>query len=100
MNTTVFLIISASSRAKFQLTGAIIRVCQMLSWWTKNSYHSINIRDIVRQVVPRYSVHQAPTYEPNLTLLAPLSAMLAHFSMLFILELACTAGSAGQLKNK
>ena len=81
-------------------TDDAAKVGQMLSWSTTNSSHSINIRDIVTQVVLLYSLHQAPTYEPNFTLLAPLSMMLAHLSMLFLWELGYTACSAHQLKNK
>ena len=51
-------------------------------------------------VVPLYSVYQALTYEPNFTNLAWIWPRLAHLSMLFILELTCTEGSAHQLKNK
>ena len=36
---------------------AIVR--HMLSWWTKNSSHIINIFDIVTQVVPLYSVYES-----------------------------------------
>ena len=43
------------------------KVCQMLSWQTKNWTHSINIWDIVTNLVPLYSVHQAPSYEPSVT---------------------------------
>ena len=45
-------------------------VSQMLSWWTKNSLYSNKIHDTVTNGVPLCSVHQAPSYEPNLTLLA------------------------------
>ena len=44
--------------------------CQMLSWWMKNSLHSITICDIITKVFPLCSVYQAPSYEPNPTLLA------------------------------
>ena len=47
------------------------KVCQMLSWWSKNSLHSINNGDTVINVVPLCSVYPAPSYEPNLTFLAP-----------------------------
>ncbi len=66
-------------------------VCQMLSWRTENSLHSINIWDTVSNVVPLCSVSQAPSYEPNLTFLAPFPTELAYLSMLFILEVVCTA---------
>ncbi len=68
-------------------------VCQMLSWRTKNWPHFINISDTVTNVIPLHSVHQAPSYEPNLTLLAWFLRDLAYLSMLFILEVVCTACS-------
>ena len=52
------------------------------------------------QKVPLCSVHQAPSYEPNFTLLARILPMLAYLSMLFILEMGCTAKSTGQGKDK
>ncbi len=48
----------------------VIKVCQMLSWRTKNWPHSINIWDTVTHVLPLCSVYQAPSYESHLTLLA------------------------------
>ncbi len=48
---------------------------------------------------PLCSVYQAPCNEPNLTFLAPFPTDLAYLSMLFILVMACTAGSAGHHKN-
>ena len=50
----------------------LAKVCQMLSWWTNNSHYSINSRDTVSKVLPLCSLHQAPSYEPNPTLLASL----------------------------
>ena len=41
------------------------KVRQMLSWRMKNGPHFINIWDIVTNVVPSYSLYQAPLYEPN-----------------------------------
>ena len=48
-------------------------LCQMSYWWTKKWSHSINIWDTVTNVVPMYSVHRTPLYEPSLILLAPFS---------------------------
>ncbi len=76
------------------------KVCQMLSWRTKNSLHSINIWDTVTNVVPLHSVDQAPSYEPSFTLLAGFLRNFAFLSMLFILEVLCTVCSAEHLKNK
>ena len=45
-----------------------------------------SLSEIVTNVVPLYSVHQAPSYEPNLTLLAPFTTEFAYLIMLFILE--------------
>ncbi len=73
------------------------RVRQMLSWWTKNSLHSIQYLNTVTKVLPLCSVCQAPSYESNLTLLTPFPTELAYLSMLFILEVVCTAY---HLKNK
>ncbi len=67
------------------------KLCQMLPWWTKNSLHSIIICDTVTTVLPLYSVYQAPSYEPNLTSLAAFPSEWAYLSMLFILEMFCTA---------
>ncbi len=67
------------------------KVCQMLSWRTKNSSHFINIWDTVTNLVPLHSVYQAPSYELILTFLAPFPTELAYLSMLFILEVLCTA---------
>ncbi len=49
---------------------------------------------------PLCSVYSAPSYVSNLTLLAPFSTELAYLSMLFILDMVCTAGSADHLKNQ
>ncbi len=76
------------------------KVCQMLFWQTKNGPHFTNIWDTVTNVVPLHSVHQAPSYEPNLIFLAQFPTELAYLSMLFILEVLCTACSAEHLKNK
>ena len=75
-------------------------ICQMSSWWTKNSLHSINTRDTVTNLVPSCSVHQAPVYESNLTLLAPVPTKFAYLSIVFILEMICTACIADHLKDK
>ena len=64
-------------------------VSQMLSWWMKSWSHSISIWDTVTKVVPLCSVCQAPSYESNLTLLAPFPTGLANLSILFILEMVC-----------
>ncbi len=76
------------------------KVCQMLSWRTKNGTHSINIGDTVTNVLPLCSVYQAPSYEPSHTLIAWFLRDLAYLSMIFILEVLCIAGSAEDLKNK
>ncbi len=75
-------------------------VCQILFWWTKYSLHSINIRDTVTEVLPLYSVYQAPFYESDLTLLAWFLPDIAYLSMLFNLVRVCTAVNADPLKNK
>ncbi len=72
------------------------RVCQMLSWCTKNSLHSINIWDTVSDVLPLCSVYQAPSYEPNLAFLGQFPMELACLSMLFIHEVVCTACSSNK----
>ncbi len=41
-----------------------------------------------------------PSYVPNLTFLVPFPTDFAYLSMLFILEVLCTAGRAEHLKNK
>ncbi len=75
-------------------------VCQMLSWWTKSSLHSINIQDTFTNVLLLCSVCQAPCYEHNLTMLVPFPTELAYLSIIFILEVVCTACSADHLKNR
>ena len=76
-------------------------VHQMLMSLKKKMLSSINTWDIVTKVVTFCSVYQAPSYEPNFISLASISAKLAHvLSELFILEVTCTACSAGHLKNK
>ena len=82
------------SICEYSLSG--VEVCQMLSWRSKNGPHSNNIWDTVTNLVPLHSVHQAPSYEPILTLLAPFLTEFAYLSMLFILEVLC----AEHLKNK
>ncbi len=77
-----------------------VKVCQMLSWWTKYSLYSINIGDTVSKVIPLCSVYQAPSYGPKLTLLAWFLPEFAYLSMISILEMACTACSGGHLKYK
>ncbi len=72
----------------------------MLSWRTKNSSDFINICDTVTNLIPLCSVYEASSYESILTFLAPFPTELAYLSMLFILEVLCTAGSAEHLKNK
>ncbi len=76
------------------------KVCQMLSWLTKNSLHFISIWDIIINVVPLCSVYQALSYESNLTLLAWFQPEIAYLSMLFILGVVFPACSADHLKNK
>ena len=44
-------------------------------------------------------IYQAPSYEPNFTELAWFPSKLAHLSMLFIPEMACTACCADHLKD-
>ena len=71
-----------------KILASILR--QMLSWWTKNSLHSINIGDIVTKVVSLCSVYRVPFYESNFTFLASFPTKLAYLSMLVILEVVCT----------
>ena len=78
--------IRANQAAQLQ-TRIVSIVCQMLSWSTKNSPHSIDIWDIEKKVVPMCSSLKAPSYDPQLTLLASVTTELPYLSMLFILEL-------------
>ena len=50
--------------------------------------------------VTLFSVYQAPSHKSDLTLLAWYSPKLVYLNMLFIREMACTAGGTGQLMNK
>ncbi len=61
----------ASPPLTYPLHHHIYEVCQMLSWRTKNGPHFINFLDTVTNVVPLCSVHQAPSYVPIVTFLAP-----------------------------
>ncbi len=67
------------------------KLCQMLPRWTENPLHSIIIWDTVTIVLPLYSVYQARPNESNLTSLALTPTEWAYLSMLFILEVVCTA---------
>ena len=69
----------------------VAKVCQILSRSTENSRHSINIWDTVTKMLPLCSLYQASSYEPSLTLLAWFLSEFAHLSMLFVLEVVCTA---------
>ena len=62
---------------------SMVKVCQMLSRWTRKLPHSINNWDLVTKAIPLCSGYWALSYEPNTTLLAPFSTELAYFSMLF-----------------
>ena len=73
------------------------KVYQMLSRYMKNSLNSLNIWDTVTKVLLLCSVHQAPSYGPNLTLLVPFPTEFPYLSMLFILGMVC---SEDHLKNK
>ncbi len=77
----------------FLLVDCVLRIgtlSQMLSWWTKNSLHIINIWDTVTKVLPLCSVFQAPSHESNLTLLAPFATEFPYLSMIFILGMVQT----------
>ena len=78
----------------------VAKVCFILPRWTKHSPHPINIWDTVRHLVLLCSVYQVPSYELNFTMLHPASMTLFFLRMLFILELACTACSVCQPKDK
>ncbi len=83
----------------FQMHVKVTIVCQMLSWRTKEWPHFINIWDTVTNVVPLHSVHQAPSYEHILTLLAWFLLDLAFLSMLFIREVLCTAWRTNSVQD-
>ena len=68
-------------------------VCQTLSWWMKYWPYSISIWDTFTNVVPLHS----DTKRHHMSLLLQ---MFAYLNILFILEMACTAGSAGHLKSE
>ena len=80
--------------------GEVARVCQMLIQWMKNSFHLISIWDTVTKVLLLCSIYQASYYESDLTLLALVLSAFAYWSVPFILEVVCTAGTADHLKNK
>ena len=46
------------------------------------------------------SLHQAPSYGPNFTLIAPVPAKIAYSSISIILDLVCIACRAGELINE
>ena len=64
--------------------------CAKPYFGVRKNHISSNIWDTVTKVTPLYWVHQAPLYEPIITLLVPFSMELAYLSMLFIAEMACT----------
>ena len=87
------------SNSDFRVFGhmpitSLSKVCQMLSWWTKELPHSNSIWDTIINVVPLCSVYETPSYESNLTLLA---SLLIRACYLFFRWSAC---SADHLKNK
>ena len=57
------------------------KVCHMLSWWTNNLLHSISICDTITKLLSFCSVYQVPSYQPNLTFLAPSSPKFAYLSI-------------------
>ena len=59
--------------------------------------HSVSVWDIVTNVVLWRPAYQTPSYKPNFALLSSVSAELDYSRILFILELAYTAGSARQV---
>ncbi len=59
-------------------------------------HFSTSISDILSQ--KWYHIYKAPSYEFNLTLLVWFLPDFAYLSMLFILEMICTACSADNLK--
>ena len=65
----------------------------------ENPLHSVNIGDIVTNMVPLCSLYRVSSYKCNLKLLAWFLPDLAYLIMLFILEMACT-GTADHLKNE
>ena len=60
---------------------------KLLSWWTNDSSHSMNIWDTVTNAVPKCLVHQLHSYEPNFILPAwvsqnrPISACYLFLSL-------------------
>ena len=71
--------------------SASLTVRQKMPWQMMKRTHSINIRDIGLHVVPFCSVYQAPSFQPRLSLLSPVSTKLDKLSMSVLLQLACTA---------
>ena len=58
----------------------------MLPRWRKNSFHSINIWDIVTKVVPLCLAYQAPPFAHNFTLINPVSANLDQLNYYLFLR--------------
>ena len=43
--------------------------------------HPINVGDVIANAAPMHPMYQALAYEPNSTVVAPVSMELAHLSM-------------------
>ena len=76
-----------------------IIVCQILPWLMKDSSFLISIWSFVAKVAPLCSVHHAPSYEPNFTLLVSVSTLLDYLGMPFILLQACTTCQCSSSKK-
>ncbi len=101
-NETIYYVVFSISKHYKHCCPVIVinSLSYVLFWRTKNPPNYINILDTATSVVSLHSVHQAPSYQPILTLLARFLRVLVYLCVLFILNLLCTVGSAEHDKNK
>ena len=84
------LIALDNSARSLLLNNNQLQSLSYLSWCMKNWLLSINNRDTVTKVVVLYSLYQALSYKPDLTLLASFLPDCAFLRMLIVLDMVCT----------
>ena len=76
------------------------KCCHMVLFSKRKSPYIDNLINITDVSIPLYSPSCILTVDPDFTPLASILADLAYLTMLFILQLTCTASSIGQLEDK
>ena len=54
--------------------------CQMFQWWTKDSTHYFNIRDIVTKMALLCLIEEVASYKLHFSLLVPVLTMFAYLN--------------------